>query len=382
MKLVAKTLYGLEDVLAGELKDLGAAGIEPANRAVIFNGDKKLLYTANYCVRTALSFLMQIADFRIRSKDDLMRAGSRIEWSTIMDPEDTFSIVPVVNSPVFNHSGYAGLVLKDSIADYFRKVAGRRPSVNTDDPSIVINLHISNDHVNVTVDSSVVPLFKRGYRTAQSIAPMNEVLAAGILRISGWDAGTTLTDPMCGSGTIPIEAAMMASNIPAGKFRNFFGFQRWKDFDSALFDQIRAESDKLIKEPEVKIYASDISAIAVKQAEANIRNAGLERLITLHEEDFRNLVKTGDNGMLFLNPPYGERLLPADTDALYSMIGSTLKHSFTGNNAWLISSNKESLKKIGLKPREKHVLYNGALECMLLKYELYPGTKKLRHDEP
>ena len=381
MKLVAKTLYGLENVLAGELERLGASGIEPANRAVIFNGNKRLLYTVNYCSRTALSVLSQIAEFRIRSKDDLMKAGARIEWSSIMGPDDTFSIVPVVNSTIFSHSGYAGLVLKDSIADYFRKVSGRRPSVNTEDPSIVINLHISNDRVNVSVDSTVIPLFKRGYRTEQSVAPLNEVLAAGILRISGWNERTTLTDPMCGSGTIPIEAALIACNIPPGKFRNFFGFQRWKDFDRELFDQVRTEYDNLIKEPEVKIYASDISTIAVNQAEANIKKAGLEKFITLQEKDFRNLNKADDNGMIFLNPPYGERLLPADTGELYNMIGTTLKHNFTGNTAWLISSNKESLKNIGLKPREKHVLFNGALECLLLKYELYQGTKKLKYAE-
>jgi putative N6-adenine-specific DNA methylase len=305
-----------------------------------------------------------------------MKAGLRIEWENIMGPDDTFSIVPVVNSPLFNHSGYAGLVLKDSIADHFRRITGRRPSVDTGDPSVVINLHISHDKVNVSLDSSVVPLFKRGYRKEQSAAPLNEVLAAGMLRISGWDAGKTLTDPMCGSGTIPIEAGMLACGIPAGKFRKFFGFQKWKNYDEQLFNELKTEFDNLISEPGVKILASDISSIAINQAAANIEAAGLQKIIRLKEEDFRNLKKTDDNGIIFLNPPYGERLLPEQTGALYEMIGTTLKHNFTGNSAWIISSNRESLKKIGLKPREKHVLYNGALECLFLKYELYAGTQK------
>lgn len=210
MKFVAKTLYGLEKVLAGELKDLGASGVQPANRAVFFEGDKTLLYRANYSVRTALAFLMPVAEFRIRTKEDLYSGGAKVEWSNYMDENATFSIVPVVNSPMFPHTGYAALVLKDAIADYFRKKTGKRPSVDSVDPGILINLHVSNDRVTVSLDSSVIPLFKRGYRQEQTAAPLNEALAAGILLISGWDSTTALTDPMCGSGTIPIEAGLMA----------------------------------------------------------------------------------------------------------------------------------------------------------------------------
>jgi putative N6-adenine-specific DNA methylase len=213
MKFVAKTLYGLETVLADELVGLGAADIEKVNRAVTFSGDKNLLYRVNYCSRTALSVLMHVADFRIRSKDDLYREGSKIGWDRYLDPDDTFSIVPVVNSPHFSHTGYPGLILKDAIADYFRKRFGRRPSVNTADPGILINLHISNDSVTVSLDSSVIPLFKRGYRQEQTAAPLNEVLAAGILLLSGWNSSASLLDPMCGSGTIPIEAGLLACNI-------------------------------------------------------------------------------------------------------------------------------------------------------------------------
>ena len=377
MKFIAKTLYGLETVLADELVGLGASQVEKVNRAVTFSGDRDLLYRVNYCARTALSVLMHVSDFRIRSKDDLYREGSRIMWDRYLDPDDTFSIVPVVNSPHFSHTGYPGLILKDAIADYFRKKSGRRPSVNTKEPVILINLHISNDSVTVSIDSSVIPLFKRGYRQEQTVAPLNEVLAAGILLLSGWKATASLRDPMCGSGTIPIEAGLLACNIPPGKLRKFFGFQKWKDYDEELFDKIRYDADLAIVSSAVDISGSDISEGTVGQARSNAAAAGLKDVISFEVADFSTLKTDGDNGFLFINPPYGERLQPGDTDKLYSMIGSTLKHNFPGTTAWLITSNKESLKQIGLKPAEKHILFNGALECILLKYVMYSGTKKI-----
>jgi putative N6-adenine-specific DNA methylase len=378
MKLIAKTLFGLEDVLAAELGSLGATGIQVMNRAVRFNGNKSLLYKVNYCARTALSFLMPVGEFRIRSKDDLYRGGLEIEWNRYMGTDDTFSIVPVVNSPYFDHSGYAGLLLKDSVADFFRNKYGKRPSVNTEDPVLLINLHISKDMVTISVDSSVTPLFKRGYRQELAVAPLNEVLAAGILMISGWNASAPLTDPMCGSGTIPIEAGLIATRIPPGRFRKSFGFQRWKDFEEQLFENIKTESDGLIISSPVSIRASDISADAVDQTLKNAAKAGLSEVIHIEKADFRDVSKNEDNGYVFLNPPYGQRIKAEDLDSLYGMIGSTLKHKFAGNTAWLITSNKESLKHVGLKPREKHTLYNGALECLLVKYELYQGTMKRR----
>jgi putative N6-adenine-specific DNA methylase len=376
MKYVAKTLYGLEEVLAEELIGLGAADVQAVNRAVVFKGDKSLLYKVNYCARTALSILMPVADFRIRSKEDLYNGALKVEWERYMDNHDTFSIVPVINSPHFGHSGYAGLILKDSIADYFREKTGIRPSVDTGNPKILLNLHISNDLVTISVDSSVVPLFKRGYRQEQAVAPLNEVLAAGILLLSGWKSSGTLTDPMCGSGTIPIEAGLIACKIPPGKFRKFFGFQRWKDFDEELFEKIKLESDREIGLSPVKIFGSDISEEAIEQAKANVSGAGLNDTISLEVIDFKDIKAYDDHGFVFLNPPYGQRLQPDELDGLYSMIGTTLKHNFPGTSAWLITSNKESLKKVGLKPKEKHTLFNGALECILLKYVMYQGTRK------
>ena len=376
MKFVAKTLYGLEYVLAEELINIGASDVKTANRAVVFNGDMELLYRVNYCARTALSVLMPIADFRIRTKEDLYKGGSNIEWDRFMDTDDTFSIVPVVNSPHFAHTGYAGLILKDAVADYFRKKTGKRPSVDADNPRILINLHISTDQVTISIDSSVIPLFKRGYRQEQATAPLNEVLAAGILFLSGWNASATLTDPMCGSGTIPIEAALIACKIPPGKFRQFFGFQLWRDFDKILFEKVKQESESMIIPSPVDIFCSDISVQAIEQTRANIAKAGLSQSISPEVMNFKDRIASDDRGFVFLNPPYGQRLQPDETDQIYSMIGTTLKHNFSGNTAWLITSNKESLKKVGLKPKEKKTLFNGALECLLLKYEMYQGTLK------
>jgi putative N6-adenine-specific DNA methylase len=378
MRFIAKTLFGLEDILAKELTGLNASNVKAANRAVIFNGNKELLYTVNYCSRTALSVLMQVSEFRIRSKDDLYKAGSEIEWDKYMSADNTFAVTPVVNSTHFAHSGYAGLLLKDAIADYFRKVSGKRPSVNTEDPDILINLHISHDLVTVSLDSSVVPLFKRGYRKEQAVAPLNEVLAAGIILISGWDGTSSLIDPMCGSGTFSIEAGLIACRIPPGKFRKFFGFEKWKDFDKGLFDRIKAKYDALSIEPSVTISASDISEKALEQARSNIVQAGLDKVVLTKVSDFKDIKSTDNQGFIFLNPPYGLRLQPEEIDNLYAMIGSSLKRNFPGHVAWLITSNRESVRHIGLKPKEKHILFNGALECTLLKYELYQGSKKHR----
>ena len=378
MKFIAKTLFGLEKVLADELATLGAVGIAPANRAVLFEGDIRLLYKVNYMSRTAISILMPIKEFWIKSADDLYRKCMQIDWTSFMDVDNTFSVTPVVQSQLFNHTGYAGLKLKDAIADYFRKVLGRRPSVNPANPDILINLHISNEKVTVSLDSSLVPLFKRGYRQEQAAAPLNEVLAAGMLLISGWNGATDLIDPMCGSGTIPVEAGLIACGIPAGKFRKIFGFQKWKGYDYDIFRGIREEGEAAIRKSPVKISGFDISELAINQSVKNVTSAGLTDSIYITVSDFKTLKLPEGEGVIIINPPYGERLLPEETDSLYTMIGTSLKHNFEGYTAWIISSNKESLKHIGLKPKEKHILFNGALECSFNKYELYKGSRKGR----
>ena len=376
MQLIAKTLYGLEKVLTNELIGLGAENVQPVNRAVVFEGDQYLLYKANYCLRTAMSVLVQIAEFRIRSSDDLYKNSLRINWKEYLDPEHTFSIIPVVNSPVFHHTGYAGLLLKDAIADWFREKAGKRPSVDTSDPDIVFNLHISNDLVTVSLDSSVVPLYKRGYRKEQGSAPINEILAAGIILLSGWKAETSFLDPMCGSGTIPIEAALIASDIPAGRFRQFYGFQRWRDYNEELLLQVKKESESKVHIPTIKISGSDISENAVSMTRTNVESAGLSDIIKISNNNFCDLKALDNEGFIIMNPPYGQRIKSEDNDELYGMIGSTLKHNFPGYQAWLITSDKDSLKQVGLKPAKKTALFNGSLECVLVKFELYQGSKK------
>jgi len=377
MKFIAKTLYGLEQVLAKELETLGAGDIVIANRAVKFTGNLDLMYTVNYMSRSALSVLWEIAEFSVRSADDLYNKAQKIRWEDYIDGYGKFSIVPVVKSPFFNHTGFAGLKLKDAIADYFRRKSGFRPSVDTENPDLVINLHISNERVTVSLDSSVVPLFRRGYRKEASSAPLNEVLAAGMILLSGWEPSMYLIDPMCGSGTIPVEAAMIACKVPPGKFREMFGFEKWKNFDKSRFEKVKALYDSFITSGgDARIYGSDISIETIDKAVLNVRSAGLDTVVHLGVSDFKDIKPVYDEGVIFINPPYGERISAGETDAIYSMLGTTMKHSFEGFTAWLISSNRESVKHIGLKPSAKYTLYNGALECLFAKYELYRGSKK------
>jgi len=376
MKLIAKTLYGLENTLADELKLLGANAVQQVNRAVTFEGDLALLYKSNYCARTAMSVLMQLYTFHIHSAKDLYKNCLKLNWEDYLDPQQTFSIVPVVNSQFFSHTGYAGLLMKDAIADRFRQRTGKRPSVDTNDPDLVFNLHISNDQVSVSLDSSVIPLYKRGYRKEQGSAPINELLAAGMILLSGWSAETSLLDPMCGSATIPIEAALVASKIPPGRYRKFFGFQRWRDYDEDLLSKVKKESDELIITPTVKIYGSDISEYAVNMSHDNIQSAGLSEIITITRCDFRDVKTHEKEGIIIMNPPYGQRIKSENPESLYSMIGSTLKHNFEGFTAWLITSDKEALKHVGLKTTKKKILFNGSLECLFVQYDLYKGSKK------
>ena len=376
MNFTAKTLFGLEKILLLELSSLGAGNIQAVNRAVMFEGDRYMLYKANYCLRTALSVLVQIAVFRIGSADELYRRCLKIDWSRYLDSKSTFAVVPVVNSPLFNHTGFAGLRLKDAVADWFRAKTGNRPSVNTDNPDILINLHISNDLVTVSLDSSVVPLYKRGYRKEQGAAPMNEILAAGIVMNSGWDAQVPLIDPMCGSGTIPIEAALFASNIPPGRFRKSFGFQKWRDYDQELFKRMKEETESQIRPCKGMVFGSDVSEEAVEMSRVNISSAGLSDMITLSVNDFRDLKPQAEAGVIIMNPPYGQRIRTDDSNEFYDMIGTVLKHGFPGYDAWIISSDREALKHVGLKPSGKTALFNGALECLLVNYKLYKGSKK------
>lgn len=375
-KYIAKTLFGLEDVLEGELKALGAGNIVKTRRAVSFEGNKGMLYKANYCLRSALSVLKPVHTLKIRVARDLYKGSVNFPWEDIMDINQTFSIKAVVHSDIFSHTGYPALILKDAIADRFRKKFKERPSVDSVDPDISINCHISERWVTISLDSSQIPLFKRGYRTVQTKAPINEVLAAGIVLKSGWDSETPLLDPMCGSGTIGIEAAMIASKIPPGRYRTHYGFMNWNDYDHKLYSKVLEEANSESIQCPVKIFSRDISANNLRIARINISNAGLEDSIRSSVADFLDSDSAGKKYVIIINPPYGERLEEEGIDDLYSGIGERLKHGYEGSSAWIISSNLDAIKYIGLKPSVKHTLYNGKLETRLLKYDMYSGSNK------
>lgn len=376
MKFVAKTLYGLEDVLAGELISLGAGNVSRHNRAVAFEGSKSLLYSANYNSRLALSVLVPLAEFRISGQKDLYSQAVAIDWERFIDTGSTYAVTAVVNSRHFNHSGYAALLVKDAIADFFRRLTQRRPSVDQHNPDLLVNVHISNDTATISADSTQVPLFKRGYKLKQTEAPLNEVLASGMISLSGWQADMPFTDPMCGSGTLPIEAGLIACRIAPGKFRKHFGFMRWKDYNPDLFRSVKFDAEKRERRSPVPIFASDISTEAVTIAKGNIAAAGLGGIVELRESDFFKEQPPVGGGLFMVNPPYGQRIGVDDTGKFYGDMGSILKHSYSGFEAWILSGNAESLKNLALRPYRKFDLINGDIKCKFQGYRLYKGSLK------
>lgn len=379
-KMVAKTFQGLEDLLADELETIGANNIEKANRAVTFTGDNAMMYRANYHIRTAISILKPIAEFVAKDEDELYKAIGKISWSKFMTLEETFSVSATTFSEVFNHSQYVSLKIKDAIVDQFRRRQGSRPNVNTQNPDLKIHIHIAEKNCTLLLDSSGDSLFKRGYRTQTVKAPINEVLAAAMIKLSGWDMKSDLHDPMCGSGTILIEAAMMAYNIAPGTFRKKFGFESWKDFDADVFADI---TEEVFNEVDFQhtISGSDISPISIKITEENLKQAFLNKKVQTKPQNFFDGASPVNNGFAITNPPYGERLQPDDLKDFYQKIGDKLKTDYSGNTVWLIGSNTELMKFIGLKPSKKIALYNGPIECSFRQYDLYEGSKKEKTDE-
>lgn len=374
LTMLAKTFSGLENVLKEELLQIGASDVEPVVRGVKFTGTKEILYKANFCCRTALRILKFIGEYKVHSQNDLYQSVYNIDWSEIFDINQTFAINSTVNSEAFNNSMFVSLKTKDAIVDQFRTKFKKRPSVNPDDPDIRINVHASSDTLTVSLDSSGESLHKRGYRVGQNEASMSEVLAAGILKIAGWKGQSDFYDTMCGSGTIPVEAALIARNIPPGMFRKEFAFEKWKDFDSDLFEEIYNEDYEVPFEH--KIYASDISSISIKVSEKNAKSAGVLKDIEFSTADFATLKPKSEKGLLIINPPYGERMRERQVEPLYKMIGDALKSGFSGFKAWVFSSSEDGFKNIGLRPSRKIKLYNGPLECSFRHYELYDGSKK------
>lgn len=375
--LTATTFHGLEQVLADELKTLGATDIEIGKRAVYFTGNQELLYKANLCLRTAIRILKPIAEFRVRHESPLYNKIQKIDWSKYMDVTDTLAVDSVVSSNYFKHSKYVALKVKDAIVDQFRERFKKRPNVNTLNPTLRINIHLMDDNCIVSLDSSGDSLHKRGYRTEPYKAPLNEVLAAGMILLSGWKADCDLIDGMCGSGTILIEATKYARNIAPNKYRREFGFKNWKDYDAQLWETVHQEAVAAERPFTHTIKGFDIAFQAVRISERNIERAHLAGEIAVKRKDFEKNIPTSKKGILLLNPPYGERIDQYNINAFYAMIGDHLKDAFTGWDVWMISSNMEALKSVGLRPSQKVMLYNGALECSFRHYEMYKGTREV-----
>lgn len=373
--MIAKTMAGLEDVLAEELIGLGANNLEIGKRMVSFEGDLALMYKANIQCRTALRILRPVYEFKAKTTDDIYKKVKAMNWFEHLTEDSTFAIDAITFSDYFTHSKFVAYRVKDAIADYFMQRTEKRPSVNVENPDLLINFHIAHDKCTLSFDSSGESLHKRGYRVAQTEAPLNEVLAAGMILKTGWRGESDFIDPMCGSGTLLIEAAMIAMNVPPGIYRQNFAFEKWKNFNADLFETIYND-DSGEREFKHKIYGSDISSEAIAIAAKNVKNAGLEKCIDLKVMPFENYTEApSENAVLVTNPPYGERIKPEDLFGLYENIGERLKHVFMGYSAWILSYKKECFDKIGLKPSKKIQLVNGSLQCEFRKYDIFAGKK-------
>lgn len=377
---IAKTLFGLEKILADELYNFGADKIAITNRAVSFETDLKTIYKINLGARTALRILFPIKTFYAKNPDQLYRKSKEYGWSNLINVNDTFLVDSVVNSKNFKHSKYAALKLKDAIVDKIRSQKSKRPNIDTKNPKFRINLHIENEKCTISLDSSGESLHKRGYRLSGERAPLNEVLAAGMILLSGWDKNSPFIDPMCGSGTLPIEAAMISLNIPPNLNRDKFGFMNWKSFDDKLYQKTKHELKSKIKESCGTIFGNDKDSKTLISAEENSKRAGVNNVIKFVEGDFFDKSNSYENGILICNPPYGERLKPEAIENFYSKIGDTLKNNYNGFDAWILSSNKSALKKLGLRTSRRLVLFNGALECKYHNYKLYKGSLKKKYE--
>jgi putative N6-adenine-specific DNA methylase len=380
IKMMAKTIFGLEETLAGELLRLGAKDVEIHNRAVSFVGDKGFMYKANLNARTALRILVPVETITVVNEKSLYEGIQSIDWEKYMDVTDTLAIDSVVNSDLFTHSQYVSQKAKDAIVDQFRAKHGERPSVDLDKPTIRINLHIFKDVCTISLDSSGESLHKRGYRDKTNLAPINEVLAAGLVMLSGWDKRTNFIDPMCGSGTIVIEAALYANNIPAGYFREDFGFMRWHKFmpfDEELWDTIFDAAINKITNHEQVIIGGELSPNVAKKAKENVKLAKVDDIVTIRNCDMKDFEVPPGRGVVIINPPYGERMVKDNIEELYKMMGDTFKQKFAGYNCWILSSNMDAFKHVGLRPTRKIALFNGQLECRFMKFEIYEGTKKI-----
>lgn len=374
-EMIAKTFQGLEEILAEELTALGANDIQIGRRMVAFSGDKRMMYKANFCLRTAIRILKPIKTFTAKDADEVYKQIQAIPWEDYLDVNKTFAIDAVVFSDEFRHSKFVSYKVKDAIVDYFREKTGDRPSVRINNPDVLLNIHIAQTTCTLSLDSSGTSLHQRGYRQEAVEAPLNEVLAAGMILMTGWRGECDLIDPMCGSGTIPIEAALIARNIAPGVFRKGFAFEKWVDFDADMFDEIYND-DSQEREFTHKIYGYDNNPKANEIATHNIKAAGVSKDVVLKIQPFQQFEQPQEKSIIITNPPYGERISTNDLLGLYQMIGERLKHAFVGNEAWVLSYREECFDQIGLKPSRKVPLFNGPLECEFRKYEIFDGKYK------
>ena len=379
-ELIAKTFMGLEQVLAQELTDLGANNVQIGRRMVAFTGNKETMYRANFQLHTAIRILKPIAHFKARSAEDMYDEVRKIEWSQYIQEGKTFSVDSVVCSEEFTNSRFVTYKVKDAIVDQFRERTGTRPNISVSNPDIRLNIHVAEDNATLSLDSSGESLHRRGYRQESVEAPLNEVLAAGMILMTGWKGETDFIDPMCGSGTLPIEAALIAHNISPGVFRKEFAFEKWADFDQELFDMIYND-DSQEREFKHHIFGYDTDMKAVNTARMNVAAAGLSRDITIEQQDFKDFSQPKEKSIIVMNPPYGERISTPNLLGTYKMIGERLKHQFMGNEAWILSYREECFRQIGLKPSIKIPVYNGSLECEFRRYQLFDGKMStFRHD--
>ena len=374
-ELIAKTFMGLEPVLAKELTQLGANDVKIGRRMVSFTGDKEMMYRANFQLRTAIRILKPICHFKARSADDVYEEIKKIDWTEYLGIDKTFAVDAVVFSEEFRHSKFVSYKVKDAIVDQFREATGKRPNISVANPDVRLNIHIAEDLCTLSLDSSGESLHRRGYRQESVEAPLNEVLAAGMILMTGWQGDTDFIDPMCGSGTLLIEAALIAKNMAPGLFRKEYAFEKWPDFDADLFDKIYND-DSSEREFKHHVYGYDVDIKAVNTALLNIKAAGLTSDITVKQQDFKDFTQHADKSIIVTNPPYGERISTTDLLGTYKMIGERLKHQFKGNDAWVLSYREECFDQIGLKPSIKIPLYNGSLECEYRKYQLFDGKLK------
>ncbi len=373
--MTATTFQGLEDVLAGELAALGAHKVRALRRAVSFYGDTGLLYRANLSLRTAIRVLKPILVYSAVHEQALYEGVRRIDWTKILSVRDTLAVNAVAYSKQFRNSQYVALKVKDAIVDQFRDRFGKRPSVDTDNPTVRINMHVQEKQCTLSLDSSGELLHRRGYRIDRGAAPLNECLAAGMVLISDWRARGAFVDPMCGAGTIPIEAALIGDGIAPGLLRNRFGFMNWRDFDERLWMQIHARAKSAVRKSRAPIIGFDIAGNVIRHARDNARRAGLEGRINFVQKPLETVDPPSGGGVAIMNPPYGVRL-GGEIEQLYKKIGDSLKKSFTGYDAWILSANKEALKHVGLRASAKHTLFNGPMACAFQRYRMYQGSLK------